>query len=109
MFNFQDHANRLASLTDDVIEEKNAKFGGIIKVSIEDLVFAPEFMPCNYNISVAKISRLKRIFKTGCNRSEPSNFILGTITQSLLSEALRLSELTLDDLRSIRLVTWWVN
>ncbi|KAH7230137.1 uncharacterized protein BKA55DRAFT_598922 [Fusarium redolens] len=100
MFSFQTHANRLASLTDDVIEEKNTKFRGIVKVSIEDLVFSPEFMPCDQNISAAKVSRLKRIFKTeGCNRSEPSNFILGTIPASLLSEALRLSELTLDGLR----------
>ncbi|EWZ77373.1 hypothetical protein FOWG_18211 [Fusarium oxysporum f. sp. lycopersici MN25] len=100
MFSFQSHANRLASLTDDVIKEKNTKFRGVVKVSIEDLVFAPEFMPCDQNTSAAKILRLKRIFKTeGCNRSEPSNFILGTIPASLLSEALRLSELTLDNLQ----------
>ncbi|EXK27443.1 hypothetical protein FOMG_15996 [Fusarium oxysporum f. sp. melonis 26406] len=100
MFSFQTNANRLASLTDDVIEEKNKKFSGIVKVSIEDLVFSPEFMPCDQNITAAKVSRLKRIFKTeGCNRREPSNFILGTISASLLSEALLLSKLTLDDLR----------
>ncbi|KAG4266821.1 hypothetical protein FPRO04_13059 [Fusarium proliferatum] len=100
MFSFQSHANRLASLTDDVIKEKNTKFRGVVKVSIEDLVFAPEFMPCDQNTSAAKVLRLKRIFKTeGCNRSEPSNFILGTIPASLLSEALRLSGLTLDNVQ----------
>ncbi|KAF5565958.1 hypothetical protein FPHYL_3999 [Fusarium phyllophilum] len=101
MFSFQSHANRLASLTDDVIKEKNTKFRGVVKVSIEDLVFAPEFMPCDQNITAAKVSRLKRIFKTeGCNRRDPSNFILGTISASLLSEALLLSKLTLGELRS---------
>ncbi|KAJ0141518.1 Uncharacterized protein HZ326_15613 [Fusarium oxysporum f. sp. albedinis] len=61
---------------------------------------ASKFMPCDQNTSAAKVLRLKRIFKTeGCNRSEPSNFILGTIPASLLSEALRLSELTLDNLQ----------
>lgn len=100
MFNFHTKADRLVSLTDDVIEEKNTKFRGIVKVSIGDLVFAPDFMPCGHNISATKISRLKRIFKTeGCNRNDPSNFILGVITQNSLSEALRLSELTMDDLR----------
>jgi hypothetical protein len=100
MFNLQAQNDRLALLTGDVIEEKKARFRGIAKVPIDDLVFAPEFMPCDYNISPAKVSRLKRIFRTeGCNRSEPSNFILGTINQSILSEALQLSQLTLDDLQ----------
>ncbi|KAF4951692.1 hypothetical protein FGADI_7286 [Fusarium gaditjirri] len=100
MFSFQTNSNRLASLTGDVIEEKNKKFSGIVKVSIEDLVFSPEFMPCDQNITAAKVSRLKRIFKTeGCNRRDPLNFILGTISASLLSEALLLSKLTLDDLQ----------
>ncbi|RFN47203.1 intracellular protein transport protein uso1 [Fusarium flagelliforme] len=100
MFNLQAQNDRLALLTGDVIEEKNARFRGIAKVPIDDLVFAPEFMPCDYNISPAKVSRLKRVFRTeGCNQSEPANFILGTINQSILSEALQLSQLTLDDLQ----------
>ncbi|KAF5724642.1 intracellular transport uso1 [Fusarium mundagurra] len=101
MFSFQTNSNRLSSLTGDIIEEKNKKFSGIVKVSIDDLVFSPEFMPCDQNITTAKVSRLKRIFKTeGCNRRDPSNFILGTISASLLTEALLLSKLTLDELRS---------
>lgn len=68
---------------------------------IEDLVFAPDFTPWDYNINAAKVSRLKRIFKNeGCNRSEPSNFILGTISEDVLSKALDLSKLTIADLHS---------
>ncbi|KAG8673947.1 hypothetical protein FPOAC1_007266 [Fusarium poae] len=100
MFNLQAQNNRLALLTDEVIEEKNARFRGIVKVPIDDLVFAPDFLPCDYNVSPAKVSRLKRIFRTeGCNRSEPSNFMLGTINENVLLEALQLSQLTLNDLQ----------
>ncbi|GKU06614.1 unnamed protein product [Fusarium langsethiae] len=100
MFNLQAQNNRLALLTDEVIEEKNARFRGIVKVPIDDLVFAPNFLPCDYNVSPAKVSRLKRIFRTeGCNRSEPSNFMLGTINENVLLEALQLSQLTLNDLQ----------
>ncbi|KAF4446077.1 hypothetical protein FALBO_17112 [Fusarium albosuccineum] len=98
MFSLQYQAERLIGLTEDVIAEKNTKFQGIVKVFIEDLVFAPDFTPCDYNVSSAKVSRLKRIFKTeGCNRSDPSNFITGTIAPDVLEEAMRLSNLTSDD------------
>ncbi|KAG4257785.1 hypothetical protein FPRO03_13671 [Fusarium proliferatum] len=97
----QAQTDRLVCLTENVIEEKKKKFRGIVKVPIEDLVFAPDFTPWDYNISAAKVSRLERIFKNeGCNRSEPSNFILGTISEHILSEALDLSKLTTADLQS---------
>ncbi|KAG4266837.1 hypothetical protein FPRO04_13075 [Fusarium proliferatum] len=101
MLNPQAQTDRLVCLTENVIEEKKKKFRGIVKVPIEDLVFAPDFTPWDYNISAAKVSRLERIFKNeGCNRSEPSNFILGTISEHILSEALDLSKLTTADLQS---------
>jgi hypothetical protein len=101
MFSAQAQADRLASLTSGVINDKNAKFQGIVKVPIEDLVFAPDLTACDHNVNLAKVSRLKRIFKTeGCNRSDPSNFIVGNISQEMLSEAMRLSNLTSEDLRA---------
>ncbi|KAI8417450.1 hypothetical protein FOFC_00005 [Fusarium oxysporum] len=101
MLNPQAQTDRLVCLTENVIEEKRKKFRGIVKVPIEDLVFAPDFTPWDYNISAAKVSRLERIFKNeGCNRSEPSNFILGTISEHILSKAFDLSKLTTADLQS---------
>ncbi|RSL73880.1 hypothetical protein CEP54_000273 [Fusarium duplospermum] len=100
MFGSQAQANRLVSITEDVINDKNAKFQGIVKVLVEDLVFAPDLMSCEHNTNPAKVSRLKRIFNTeGCNRSDSANFIVGDIRREVLSEAMRLSNLTPEDLR----------
>lgn len=101
MFNHYSQTDRLSLLTRNVIEEKTACFRGIVKVSVENLVFAPDFTQCDQNVSAAKVSRLQRIFRTeGCNRSEPSNFILGTVTQTVLEEAMRLSRLSVQDLKN---------
>ncbi|CAM1508792.1 Fc.00g056400.m01.CDS01 [Cosmosporella sp. VM-42] len=100
MYTLQYQSNRLNALTKDVLNEKERKYQGFVKVKIEDLVFAPDDTSCDCNVNSEKVAQLGRIFETeGCNRTDPQNFILGEITQNVLQEAMELSNLTTENLR----------
>lgn len=90
----------LDALSRSVAKEKKKKFQGIVRVRIEDLVFAPDDTPYNFNVDNKKVDRLIDIFKTeGCDRTSPQNYIVGEISNEDLLKAMGLSGLTLENLR----------
>jgi hypothetical protein len=80
-------------------ERKKKKFQGIVRVRIDDLVFAPDDTPYNFNVDNKKVDQLIDIFKTeGCDRTSPQNYIVGEISNEDLLIAVGLSGLTLENL-----------
>ncbi|KAF4998780.1 hypothetical protein FDECE_11708 [Fusarium decemcellulare] len=100
MSTLQSQSKRLDALSKDIIIEKRQKFQGIVRVRIEDLIFAPDDSPCDCNIDEKKVARLKHVFVTeGCDRTNPQNFILGEIPRGVLQAAIQQSNLTPESLR----------
>ncbi|KAF4468983.1 intracellular transport uso1 [Fusarium albosuccineum] len=85
-----------------LFKEHKMTYQGVVRVTIDALLFAPDYSSRNHNVDTAKVARLKQIFEQeGCNRYDPQNFITGIIDQDVFQKALVRSRLTSESLQGV--------
>lgn len=85
----------LETLSKRLNVERNLKYKGSAKVSLESLTFPPDIGTFDSDVRVKKVRHLQRVFNIeGYDRMNPKHFIPGDIQADVLQQALTKSNLT---------------